>query len=95
MPAVEPNHGREKVLVTGANGYIATWLIRTLLEQGYAVRGTVRSVEKGEHLQEQFSSWRERFEWVIVPDITTVRPRFLSLSPVLFISSRKERSTKL
>ena len=32
------------VLVTGANGYIASSLIRTLLEQGYHVRGTVRDV---------------------------------------------------
>jgi len=79
MPAVEPNRGREKVLVTGANGFIATWLIRTLLEQGYAVRGTVRSVEKGERLQEQFSSWKGGFEWVLVPDITRVRFGSLSL----------------
>jgi len=45
-------------------------LIRTLLEQGYAVRGTVRTVEKGERLQQQFSSWKGGFEWVLVPDIT-------------------------
>ncbi|KAF5349631.1 hypothetical protein D9756_001986 [Leucocoprinus leucothites] len=31
-----------KVLVAGANGYIAMWVIRYLLEQGYSVRGTVR-----------------------------------------------------
>ena len=32
-----------KVLVTGANGYIAIWLVAMLLEKGYSVRGTVRS----------------------------------------------------
>lgn len=32
------------VLVTGANGYIASSLIQSLLEQGYRVRGTVRDV---------------------------------------------------
>jgi nucleoside-diphosphate-sugar epimerase len=33
----------ETVLVTGANGYIATHIVDTLLDQGYNVRGTVRS----------------------------------------------------
>lgn len=32
------------VLVTGANGYIASTLIKTLLEQRYKVRGTVRDL---------------------------------------------------
>lgn len=32
------------VLVTGASGYLATWIIKLLLEQGYKVRGTVRSL---------------------------------------------------
>ncbi|KAJ4473047.1 hypothetical protein J3R30DRAFT_3514321 [Lentinula aciculospora] len=36
MPKVIPNGS--KVLVTGANGYIAAWVVRTLLEKGYAVR---------------------------------------------------------
>ncbi|KXN91998.1 hypothetical protein AN958_11058 [Leucoagaricus sp. SymC.cos] len=30
-----------KVLVTGTNGYIAMWVIRHLLDEGYFVRGTV------------------------------------------------------
>jgi hypothetical protein len=33
-----------KVLVTGANGYLAIWVI---LEAGCAVRGTVRCATKG------------------------------------------------
>ena len=33
------------VLVTGASGYIATWVVKRLLEAGYRVRGTVRSLE--------------------------------------------------
>ena len=31
------------VLVTGASGYVASWIIRYLLEDGYTVRGTVRN----------------------------------------------------
>ena len=33
----------EKVLVTGATGYIGLHCIHQLLNQGYAVNGTVRS----------------------------------------------------
>ncbi|KAK0405651.1 hypothetical protein QR680_018113 [Steinernema hermaphroditum] len=34
----------KKVLVTGASGYVALHCVRQLLEDGYAVRGTVRSL---------------------------------------------------
>ncbi len=32
------------VLVTGASGYLASWIIRELLLMGHPVRGTVRSL---------------------------------------------------
>ena len=34
-----------KVLVTGASGFIASHIVKQLLEQGYDVRGTVRSTK--------------------------------------------------
>ena len=60
------------ILVSGANGYIGCHVARTLLERNYAVRGVVRSPEKGRHLQELFKSYGEKFELVIVEDITEV-----------------------
>ena len=36
----------EKVLVTGATGYIALHCIHQLLNQGYAVNGSLRSPER-------------------------------------------------
>ena len=37
------------VLVTGASGFVSTWLIKELLEKGeYRVRGTVRDKSKEE-----------------------------------------------
>jgi nucleoside-diphosphate-sugar epimerase len=42
------------VLVTGASGYIASWLVKYLLEAGHTVHGTVRDPNKPaglEHLQ--------------------------------------------
>lgn len=34
------------ILVTGATGYIASWVIQKLLEQGYTVHATVRNLDK-------------------------------------------------
>ncbi|KAF8635888.1 hypothetical protein AX15_000068 [Amanita polypyramis BW_CC] len=67
MPIVAPG---SKVLVTGANGHIATWVIRTLLEQGYTVRGTVRSQAKGAFLLDLFKSYGDKLELVVVEDLT-------------------------
>ena len=56
----EPDDGVPIALVTGASGFIATHLIKQLLEQGrYRVRGTVRSKKKQEKV------WnRVIFSWV-------------------------------
>ncbi|KAJ3517039.1 hypothetical protein NLJ89_g757 [Agrocybe chaxingu] len=71
MPTVSPSSiATPRVLVTGANGYIAMWMIRTLLEEGYTVRGAVRSDVKGRKLREYFGPYEDRVEWVVVEDIT-------------------------
>ncbi|KAK7013736.1 D-lactaldehyde dehydrogenase [Favolaschia claudopus] len=59
-----------KVLVSGANGFLAVWVVRAFLENGYAVRGAVRSADKGVHLSKIFKDYGEKFEVVEVPDIT-------------------------
>ncbi|CAK9867222.1 unnamed protein product [Sphagnum jensenii] len=38
------------VCVTGASGFIASWLVKLLLERGYTVRGTIRNPEKAKFL---------------------------------------------
>ncbi|KAI6107410.1 hypothetical protein EV401DRAFT_2003366, partial [Pisolithus croceorrhizus] len=67
MPVIQPP---SKVLVSGANGYIAMWTIRDLLEHGYSVRGTVRSAQKGEYIRKYFADYGEKLELVVVEDIT-------------------------
>ncbi|KAF8704383.1 hypothetical protein AX14_014042 [Amanita brunnescens Koide BX004] len=67
MPVIAPG---SRILVSGANGFIAVWLVRYLLEQGFAVRGTVRSKEKAAFLIEMFKSYGDKFELVVVEDIT-------------------------
>ncbi|KAF9647543.1 NAD(P)-binding protein [Thelephora ganbajun] len=67
MPAIAPG---SKVLVTGANGFLATHVVKAFLDRQYSVRGTVRSQEKGDHLHKLFSSHGNKFETVVVKDIT-------------------------
>ncbi|KAF8798337.1 NAD(P)-binding protein [Phlegmacium glaucopus] len=69
MPSVSKG---SKVLVSGANGYIAMWVVRTLLERGYTVRGTARTEDKGKFMIDYFKSlgYGDKFEVVVVDDIT-------------------------
>jgi len=39
------------ILVTGANGFIGSHIVKTLLEKGYTVRGTVRTLAKKDNYQ--------------------------------------------
>ncbi|KAI1798371.1 NAD(P)-binding protein [Ganoderma leucocontextum] len=66
MPAITSG----KVLVTGANGYIAVWVVKAFLDQGFSVRGTVRSESKATHLRSLFKPFGDKFEVVLVEDIT-------------------------
>jgi nucleoside-diphosphate-sugar epimerase len=63
-----------KILVTGANGYIAMWVVDTLLKSGYSVRGTVRSQSRTKDLEKTFSSFVDegKLEFAIVDDIVQV-----------------------
>ncbi|MQL99570.1 hypothetical protein Taro_032302 [Colocasia esculenta] len=53
MDRSSPDMKKGMVCVTGASGYLASWLVKRLLLSGYHVRGTVRepeNFEKVEHL---------------------------------------------
>ncbi|XP_057846136.2 cinnamoyl-CoA reductase 1 [Cryptomeria japonica] len=55
----------ESVCVTGAGGFIASWVVKMLLSKGYTVRGTVRNPDDGKygHLKE-LEGAAERLELV-------------------------------
>lgn len=69
MPTVSPP---ARVLVTGASGFIASWIIKELLNEGYTVRGIVRSTMKAEQCLSCFRREVEagRLEFVEVADMT-------------------------
>nr|AFK41102.1 unknown [Medicago truncatula] len=68
--------GDQTVCVTGAGGFIASWLVKLLLERGYTVRGTVRNPEdpKNGHLKE-LEGARERltFHKVDLLDLQSIQ----------------------
>ena len=45
-----------KVLVTGGTGYLAAWIIRSLLDQGFAVRTTVRRPDRADAVKAMFGN---------------------------------------
>lgn len=59
------------VLVTGANGYVASHICDRLLKAGYKVRGTVRSADKAALLTEVLEARypKDAFHFVVVPDM--------------------------
>lgn len=56
MTTIDP---KAPVLVTGGSGYIASWIVRYLLEDGHRVRATVRDPEKPTGLEHLHALDRE------------------------------------
>ncbi|GAA6050451.1 hypothetical protein JCM3770_002602 [Rhodotorula araucariae] len=59
------------VLVTGASGFVASYVIDAFLNAGWNVRGTVRSTSKAEHLRSRYPDHADKLELVEVPDLVT------------------------
>jgi len=64
----------QTVFVTGATGFIAQYIIDQLLQQGYTVIGSVRSIEKGDNLKRLFDN--DRFSYEIIKDLTDSKEDF-------------------
>lgn len=58
------------ILVTGANGYLASHIVQLLLEMGYHVRGTVRNSKPwlNKYFEDKFG--KGKFETIVISDIT-------------------------
>lgn len=63
-----PKH--KVVLVTGVNGYLASNIATVLLNAGYHLRGTCRSMKRVSHfLSGPWKSYADRIHIIEVPDI--------------------------
>lgn len=62
------------MLVTGANGFVASHVADQLLSAGYRVRGTTRDVERNQWLQDHFDNiyGANKFELFEVPNMVAV-----------------------
>ncbi|KAJ8087297.1 hypothetical protein PM082_006127 [Marasmius tenuissimus] len=67
MPTL--SNASEVVLVTGANGFIATWTIGNLLKRGYTVRAAVRDESRGKHLLQTYQSYGDKLYLFAVGDM--------------------------
>ncbi|KAI0427545.1 hypothetical protein F5Y09DRAFT_315951 [Xylaria sp. FL1042] len=58
------------ILVTGANGLVASWVTDKFLDAGYRVRGTVRSISRCSWMEPLFADryGPDRFELIEVPN---------------------------
>ncbi|KAL3472718.1 NAD(P)-binding protein [Aspergillus californicus] len=67
MPSLQDNNAL--ILVTGANGFLGTWLVSYLLAEGFSVRAAVRNPSKGEHLLRKCAEYSSRLNLTFVPDM--------------------------
>ena len=58
------------VLLTGANGFVASHILAGLVEQNYHVIATVRSEAKAKDIIKLHPDWEEQITFVYIPDIT-------------------------
>ena len=72
-----------KILVTGAlNGFLTAWIVRTLLNRGHYVVGTVRKACTGNAPEQQFlkkeGEKASQFEYIVIPGLPVVSDPILS-----------------
>jgi len=58
------------ILVTGATGFVGTWIVKVLLERGYRVRCAVRNEGKQHYIRNLYNQYNDRLEFVEVRDIS-------------------------
>ena len=68
MPALS----RGKILVTGANGFVAMVVIDSLIKHGYSIRAAVRSESKGAYIKQYFGNFDAQVEITVIPDYLEV-----------------------
>lgn len=61
----------QRVLLTGANGFIGAHILASLLENGHSVRAILRSESKASQVLKDFPSYGNKLDFGTVPDITS------------------------
>jgi nucleoside-diphosphate-sugar epimerase len=58
-----------RVLLTGANGFVATHILKGLIDLNYHIVGTVRSIKKGEDVIAIHPEWKDSITWIKIENI--------------------------
>jgi nucleoside-diphosphate-sugar epimerase len=58
-----------RVLLTGANGFVASHIVQGLIARNYHVVGTVRSEKKARDVIALHPSWKDHITWAYIADI--------------------------
>ncbi|KAG0650475.1 Ketoreductase [Hyphodiscus hymeniophilus] len=61
----------QRVLLTGANGFVGSHVLEQLLSRGFSVRAVIRSQSKAAQVLADFPTAGSALDFGIVPDITT------------------------
>lgn len=59
-----------RVLLTGANGFVAAHILSGLVERDYHIIATVRSQQKGQQILDAHPTWKNYITFVYVSDMT-------------------------
>tara|TARA_R110002003_G_scaffold2027_1_gene23869 strand:- start:3247 stop:3573 length:327 start_codon:yes stop_codon:yes gene_type:complete len=59
-----------RVLLTGANGFLATHIVAGLISQNYSIVGTVRSPAKAHAIIALHPDWEPHITWTTIADIS-------------------------
>lgn len=61
----------QRILLTGANGFIGAHILSLLLNKGHSVRAVLRSKAKADQVLADFPKFGTKLDFAIVPDITS------------------------
>lgn len=59
-----------RIFLTGATGFIGSYVLQKCLKDGYKVRVSVRKEEQVQSLKHQFASHAGELDFVVIPDIS-------------------------
>uniref|UniRef100_A0A0E0LZ12 NAD-dependent epimerase/dehydratase domain-containing protein n=1 Tax=Oryza punctata TaxID=4537 RepID=A0A0E0LZ12_ORYPU len=88
----------QRVCVTGAGGFVGSWVVKELLHRGYVVRGTARdpSAQKYPHLQKlEGAAERLSLCYANVMDYNSLRVAFDGCDGVFHVASPVSNDPKL
>ena len=60
------------VLLTGANGFVASHILSGLIERNFHIVAAVRSERKAQEIVKLHPTWESNITFIFVPDITAV-----------------------